>query len=157
MGEGCLHGDGDRGSGNSGGSSSGSKSSSRSSPASTVRPSGEVIVLQAMTMLRDPIARAVSQFEHHISRNRYSFKATSTSVTSSVSSSEMANSDRNLALKAVVSPQLCPQLERRPTKKCNGLTNELKCRANGENDDDDDDRWIAQIQTFLRHICVVIF
>jgi hypothetical protein len=93
-----------------------------------VRPSGEVIVLQAMTMLRDPIARAVSQFEHHISRNRYSFKATSTSV----SSSEMANSDRNLALKAVVSPQLCPQLERRPTKKCNGLTNELKCRANGE-------------------------
>jgi len=38
------------------------------------RKRGEV-VLQAMTVLRDPIARAVSQFEHHISRNRYDFSA----------------------------------------------------------------------------------
>ena len=36
---------------------------------------------QAMTMLRDPIARTISQFEHHISRDRY-FAASSASVTS---------------------------------------------------------------------------
>mmetsp|Transcript_39763 Transcript_39763/g.67648 ORF Transcript_39763/g.67648 Transcript_39763/m.67648 type:complete len:329 (+) Transcript_39763:208-1194(+) len=86
-----------------------------------------------MTVLRDPIARAVSQFEHHISRNRYDFSAPGDGGGGDAVQQQQQQQQvrKNEALKAVVSPQLCPQLERRPSKKCRALTNELKCRGNG--------------------------
>ena len=60
--------------------------------------------------------RTASQFEHHLSRSRY----TSGSI-----------EERTAALLTLVSPQRCHQLERRQTERCADLTNPLKCRANG--------------------------
>lgn len=71
---------------------------------------------QPITFLRDPIARAASQFEHHLSRERYQDDGART---------------RTETLLTLVSPQHCHQLERRQTERCDELTNPLKCRANG--------------------------
>mmetsp|Transcript_75975 Transcript_75975/g.216840 ORF Transcript_75975/g.216840 Transcript_75975/m.216840 type:complete len:806 (-) Transcript_75975:454-2871(-) len=71
---------------------------------------------QPITFLRDPIARTASQFEHHLSRERYHDDGAQT---------------RTETLLTLVSPQRCHQLERRQTERCGELTNPLKCRANG--------------------------
>lgn len=78
--------------------------------------SAEGLRVQAMTMLRDPISRAASQFEHHISRDR--FRA-------------MGEEDKVRRLERLASPYLCPQMERKQSRDCGTLSNPLKCLANG--------------------------
>lgn len=94
---------------------------------------------QPITMLRDPIARAVSQFEHHRSRGRFQGQLrrwSSSSNSDGVTSSRSGDSEESLAaaralLQQLASPQACHQSQARPTKQCNSLSSPLKCNANG--------------------------
>ena len=66
----------------------------RADGASRAAKKGNAAVkIQAMTLLRDPIARTVSQFEHHISRNRFGATAADPAA-------------RAAALKVLASPQV---------------------------------------------------
>ena len=69
-----------------------------------------LVALQGMVLLRDPIARAVSQFEHHLSRQRYGGGA------GGAAALDMAA--RRTALLAAASPSLCSQLEMHPGARC---------------------------------------
>ena len=92
--------------------------------------------LRAMTMLRDPIARTLSQFEHHISRDRFFEKGAAASSSNDTTvplleTVEEAQRRRSRTLLDLVSPQRCPQTDRRSAAQCAALTNPRKCRANG--------------------------
>ena len=126
----------------------------RNKPSSSLTPEEDVAAAtgaaygaQPITMLRDPIARAVSQFEHHRSRGRFQGQLHKSSSSSNSDSESLRGSDgmdavtrgdtkESLAaaralLEQLVSPQACHQLEARPTKQCHSLSSPLKCNANG--------------------------
>jgi len=84
---------------------------------------------QPITMLRDPIARAVSQFEHHRSRGRFQGQLHRWSSTSGDSKESLAPA--RALLQQLVNPQMCHQSHARPTEQCNSLSSPLKCNANG--------------------------
>ena len=87
--------------------------------------------------MRDPIARTLSQFEHHISRDRFFEKGRAAASSSNdttvplLETVEEAQRRRSRTLLDLVSPQRCPQTDRRSAAQCAALTNPRKCRANG--------------------------
>jgi hypothetical protein len=89
---------------------------------------------QPITMLRDPLARAVSQFEHHRSRGRFRGPLPRSDHRGSGDADDGDGRRAALAravLRQLASPQTCPQLETRPSRQCASLSNPAKCAANG--------------------------
>lgn len=77
-----------------------------------------------VTVLREPLARVASQYEHHISQSRL-----------------LVGHNSYGDIVKVVSPHLCSQLER--DAQCNGLAHPRKCRAGG---------WCSIFQNHQTHV-----
>jgi len=86
------------------------------------------VIAQPITMIREPIARTISQFEHHMSHDRFKLEL-KTKTNDRDTSSQLLVTHKELI--KLVTPSLCDQMSRHKNNQCRKLTNPLKCKANG--------------------------